>query len=94
MDNNIQFLGIVKDGRLHIFVPRTESAEAVRLTEDSMVVGREIVEMDICKYEGMAIAVKGYGGGDWVYSAEIIDQAGPIVAVLLAKVFGQEDLLK
>jgi hypothetical protein len=93
MDNNRQFLGIVKNGKFHILVPTTESTEPVRLTEDSMVIGRNLVEMNISKYEGLAIAVKGYGGSDWIYSAEIVDQAGPIVSALFAKIFNQEDLL-
>jgi len=93
MDNTRQFLGIVKDERLHIILPESESGEPAKLTEMSMAVGMEIKEMDIGEYEGKAIAVRGYGGSGWIYSAKVTDQAGPIVAALLAKAFGRVDLL-
>jgi hypothetical protein len=59
-----------------------------------MAAGYEIKPMDLSGHEGKAIAVQGYGGsGGWIYSAKIVDQAGPIVTALLARAFGQEDLL-
>ena len=93
MNNDRQFMGIVKSNRLHILVPKSESEEPANLTPESMAVDHEIKPMDLSAYDGKAIAVRGYGGSGWIYSAKIIDQAGPIVTALLAKVFGQEDLL-
>jgi hypothetical protein len=93
MNNDRQFIGIVKSNRLHILTPRLGSEEPASLTPESMVVKHEIKPMDLSAYDGKAIAVRGYGGSGWIYSAKIIDQAGPIVTALLAKVFGQEDLL-
>ena len=93
MNNDRQFLGIVKSNRLHILVPKSESEEPANLTPESMNVGYVPKPMDLSAYDGKAIAVRGYGGSGWIYSVKIIDQAEPIVTALLAKVFGQEDLL-
>lgn len=94
MNGNSQFVGIVKGNELHILVPKSESGEPAKLTPDSMAAGYEIKPMDLSEYEGKAIAVQGYGGsGGWIYSTKIVDQSGLIVTALLAKAFGQEDLL-
>lgn len=41
------------------------------------------------KYEGQAIMVRGHDGGNWLYSAEVIDQAGPILTAVVQQVFSQ-----
>ena len=47
----------------------------------------EAQEIDLKKHEGKAIMVVGRCSGDWIYSAEIIDLASPIVTALVKKVF-------
>lgn len=33
--------------------------------------------------------VRGHDGGGWIYSAEVIDQVGPILTAVVQKVCGQ-----
>jgi hypothetical protein len=49
----------------------------------------ETAELDLSVYEGKAIMVHGHDGGGWIYSAMVIDQAGPILTAVVRKVFGQ-----
>jgi hypothetical protein len=46
--------------------------------------------LDISPYEGNAIVVRGYDSGGWIYSAEVIDEAGPILTAVVLRVFGQD----
>ena len=49
----------------------------------------ERAELDLTEYEGQAIMVRGLNAGGWVYSAAVIDQAGPILTAVVQQVFGQ-----
>ncbi|MBN1236733.1 MAG: hypothetical protein JW999_11920 [Methanotrichaceae archaeon] len=91
MSGNEQFLGMVKEGKLEILIPETQAEKAVRLTEMPMqaAVAPEVQEIALKKNEGKAIMVRGHKSGDWIYSAEIIDVAGPIQNALVQKVFAQ-----
>jgi hypothetical protein len=51
----------------------------------------EAQEIDLKKHEGKAIMVRGRYGGGWIYSAEIIDLAGPILSALVQKVFSKDN---
>jgi hypothetical protein len=48
----------------------------------------ETEELNLTEYEGQAILVRGHDGGGWIYSAEVIDQAGPILTAVVQHVFG------
>lgn len=89
MNNVDQILGLVKEGQFEIIFPESESGTNVKLTEDFMGVGRDIKELNLKEYEGKVVMTKGYYSGDWIYSAEIIDQAGPILSLLIKKVFNK-----
>lgn len=91
MSGNEQFLGMVKDGKLVILVPEAQAEKAVRLTEMPMqaAIPPEVQEIALKKHESKAIMVNGHCSGDWIYSAEIIDLAGPILNALVRKVFGK-----
>jgi hypothetical protein len=91
VNDNEQFLGIVKGGKLEILIPEAPEKKAVRLTEMPMQAAMppEVQEIILKKHESKAIMVKGYCSGDWIYSAEIIDLAGPILNALVQKVFGK-----
>ena len=39
----------------------------------------------VCRYEGRAIMVQGHDGGGWVYSAQVVDHAGPILTAVVAQ---------
>ena len=87
--NDEDYLGLVKDKKLLILIPESESGNALRLTEMPMhaALPPEAQEIDLKKHEGKAIMVVGRCSSDWIYSAEIIDLASPIVTALVKKVF-------
>ncbi len=95
MNNKKQFVGVVKDGKFYVLAPRMEREGPNRLTTIFMNEGvaPEAKEINLGKYEGKAIAIKGYGGDGWIYSAEVVDEEGTIMAALMAKVFGLESFL-
>lgn len=49
-------------------------------------------ELDLSKYEGRAIMVRGslpeYNG--WLYEAQIIDEASPILTAVVNKIFAKK----
>ena len=63
---------------------------SVRLTSLPMQAAQppESGELDLTEYEGKAITVRGHDGGGWIYSAEVIDQAGLILTAVVQQVFG------
>ncbi len=91
MNGNEQFLGIVQNGAFQILVPQRLSGGSVRLTGIQMQesVPPESKELDLTEYEGKAIMVRGHDSSGWIYSAEVIDQADPILTMVVRQVFGQ-----
>ena len=91
MNGNDQFLGIVQNGAFQCLVPHRPSGGSVRLTRIQMQEARppESGELDLTEYEGQAIMVRGHDDGGWIYAAEVIDQAGPILTMVVQQVFGQ-----
>ncbi len=91
MNGNDQFLGIVQLGRFQILMPDHAAGDAVRLTGIPMQAAQspESAEISLAEYEGSALMVAGHYGGGWIYSASVIDQAGPILTAVVKQVFGQ-----
>ncbi|MFX1486971.1 MAG: hypothetical protein ACFFBS_07770 [Promethearchaeota archaeon] len=98
MNSPNHFLGIVKRGedpskglQLQILAPDSESGHFRRLTSIQMQEARppEAGELDLAEYEGKAIMVNGLNGGRWIYSASIVDVAGPILTATVNKLFGE-----
>jgi hypothetical protein len=88
MNGDEQTLGLVERGK---FQPLGAAPSgSVRLTRIPPQAGQppESGELDLVEYEGSAIMVHGNNQGDWIYSAEVIDQATPIVTELVRRVFG------
>jgi hypothetical protein len=92
MNNNDAFLGIVQLGQFHILTPDHAAGASVRLTSIPMQAAQppESGELHLTGYEGQAMMVRGHDGGGWIYSAEVIDQAGPILTAVVRRVFGQQ----
>jgi len=86
-----QFLCVVKNGTIEVLLPESEAGNVVRLTEMPMqaAVAPEAQEISVKKHEGKAIMVEGRSGGGWIYSAELIETAGPILSALVQKVFSR-----
>ena len=83
------FLGIIQDGEFYILTLGTEITIPTRVTGMPMYAASlpESQEFDLTIYEGQVIMVNGYDGGGWIYSAEIIDQAGPILTEVVLEVY-------
>ena len=90
MHGNDIYVGLVLAGRFKSLAPKTDGGYA-RLTTIQMQTAQspESAELDLAKYENSAIAVQGHLSGDWIYSARVIDTAGPIVTALVKHVFAE-----
>ena len=91
MSGSEQFLCVVKDGKITVLLPELQAGNVVRLTEMPMqaAIAPEVQEISVKKQEGKAIMVEGRSSGGWIYSAELIDTAGPILSALVQKVFSR-----
>lgn len=92
MSNNSQFLGIVENKKFKLVFPKSGPDIYVRLTSIPMQAAQspESAELDLSTYQGKAIMVRGHDGGGWIYSAEVIDEAGPILTVVVQQLFKQQ----
>ncbi len=88
-EDNYNFMGIVQDGEFYCLTPGSEISIPAKLTGMPMYAASlpESQEFDLTIYEGQVIMVNGYNGGGWIYSAEIIDQAGPILTAVVLEVY-------
>jgi hypothetical protein len=91
-----KFLGIVEGGRFIILSPQEDFCCSIRLTkvlEPSPLSEQAVTshEIDLSEHEGKALMVSGHLPEEksWIYGAEIIDQAGPIMAAMVQQMFGQ-----
>jgi len=91
-----KFLGIVEGGRFIILAPQEDFCCPIRLTkvlEPSPLSEHAVTshEIDLSEYEGKALMVCGHlpEEKNWIYGAEVIDQAGPIMAAMVQQMFGQ-----
>lgn len=93
MNGNDQLLGIVNDGKFQPLATGDTPSVPVRLTRIPMQASQppESAEINLAQHEGQAIMVRGRNAGGWVYSATVIDQAGPILTAVVQQVFGQPD---
>lgn len=88
-----KFLGIVQDGRFSVLLPRPQCC-TVKLTRiarpasiaDELAASHAI---DLAEHEGRAIMVTGVlpERKGWLYEANVIDQAGPILTELVKETF-------
>jgi hypothetical protein len=92
MNTNERFLGIVQDGRLHILLPERSRGTEARLTSMGMQAAMppEMQEIDLAPHEEKALMVEGHDGGGWIYSAQVIDEAGPILTAVVRRLFASE----
>jgi hypothetical protein len=81
----IQIMGLVRAGKL---VPFDQKSE-IELTTTGIVDGRGPDPLDLTKYEGKVIMVRGMLQGATMYRAEVIDEAGPILTAIVLELFGK-----
>ena len=85
------FLATVEQGKLNMIVPHRPLNIPIRLTRIQMQEARpaDSAEIDLKQYEGKVILINGYDGGDWIYNASVTDSGGPLMTLLVKKVFGK-----
>ncbi|MCB9101750.1 MAG: hypothetical protein H6632_19605 [Anaerolineales bacterium] len=92
MNENNEFLGLVQNGQFLILLPESADPGPNRLTTTiQMQEPRppESAELSLREYEGSALMVRGTSGGGWIYSAEVIEVAGPILTAVVSRLFGR-----
>jgi len=88
-----KFLGTVQDSRFSILWPRPQCC-TIRLTRivKPASISEDLVashEINLGEYEGKAIMVSGVlpEKKGWLYEANIIDQAGPMLTEVVKELF-------
>ena len=87
--NNKKYIGIVQDSAFVALSPESVAGTRLRLTRATMQASfpPENEELDLTICEGKAIMIRGNGDGEWIWSAEVVDVAGPILAEVVRKLF-------
>lgn len=84
MGNNSNYVGIVNDGMFQIIIPKSQNS-SVRLTSirEVQAASPESAEISLTPYEGKALVVQGNADGDWIFAANITEQAGTILSNII-----------
>lgn len=90
MNDNAQFVGIVRHGKFRQLIPAPDACGSRKFTTIQAQEARapESGELDLSKYEGCTITITGLDQGVWVYSAEVVDQAPPALSAALNEYVG------
>jgi hypothetical protein len=93
MNGSDQFLGIVQDGKFQRLQPAPGSGGPARFTsiQPQQAVAPESGELDLTQHEGRAIMIRGHEQGEWVFSAEVVEEAGPILTAVVQELFGGKE---
>ena len=88
-----EYIAIVKDGAFVALSSESAAGIRLRLTRAAMQASfpPEHEELDLTEYEGKAIMIRGHGRGEWVWSTEVIDVAGPILTETVCKLFARQE---
>jgi len=89
-----QIFGMVREGEYFVFAPRHLEGKTVKLTTHGEQDSRppESGKIDLSEYEGKIIEVSGNDSGDWIYSARVVEEAGPVLSDFLKKVFLKDEV--
>jgi N-acetylmuramoyl-L-alanine amidase len=93
---NEQVFGMVRNGGFYVFAPQHLEGKTVKLTTAAMDDSQrpESNEIDLSMYKEKIIEVNGIYSGDWIYSARVVEEAGPVLTDFLKKVFLKEEVQK
>ncbi|UCH97871.1 MAG: N-acetylmuramoyl-L-alanine amidase, partial [Candidatus Aminicenantes bacterium] len=91
-----QFLGMVRKGKFYILAPLEHQdlpVGAYRLTRIQRIEARppEPDEIDLSDYENRVIVVNGEAESDWIYTAHVAEEAGPVLSNFLEIYFSREE---
>jgi hypothetical protein len=87
--SNALMLGKIENSR---FIPLGGVVECgARLTRTAPFtsVPPEGDEVELSEHEGCVLLIRGNDQGAWIYSASIIDAAGPILSIVAKQIFGR-----
>jgi hypothetical protein len=94
-----QILGLVKEGK---FIPVKSPSSIAELEKSGIRLIENIahiaeaqapIPLDLTKYEGKVIMVGGKLRGGTMYTAKVIDEAGPILTTVVLELFGKHSSL-
>jgi hypothetical protein len=93
MAHHTHYLGIVQNGLFHQVLPKSTGNGTKQFTSiaPQQAVDPQSGELSFGEYEGFAIMISGNDHGGWVFDAEVIDCAGPIVTALVNELLGKAD---
>jgi N-acetylmuramoyl-L-alanine amidase len=96
MKKDIQFFGLVQNKKFKVFAPQKLEGQIVNLTTAGAEasISPKSGEIDLSKYEDKIIEVSGYESGGWIYSAVVVEEAGPVLSDFLRKVFCKDEGIK
>ena len=86
--NNYAYLGIVDAGEVSLLAAEDRGAGRFRLT--TAATGEPSPaesEISLAAYEGRAIMVRGIAKGSWIHGASVIDEAGPMLTLVVLAAF-------
>lgn len=96
MSGNEQYFGIVRNGEFYVFAPQHLEGATVKLTttwiEEPQATESGVI--DLTEFEGKIIEVSGRDKGKWIYSAKVVEEAGPVLSDFLKKVFLKDEVRK
>ncbi|MBZ0298763.1 MAG: hypothetical protein K8J31_03435 [Anaerolineae bacterium] len=95
MNTDEKLIGIVQQGKFHIFSPASAKGKSVRLAKMSIMAAMlpEHDEIDLTKHENKVLMVSSHHcDDDWGYSAEIVEEAGPILTAVVQVVFDPSEV--
>jgi N-acetylmuramoyl-L-alanine amidase len=94
MSKRDRFLGMIKDGEFRVLAPQPYAGKTMKLTPVKIQESRSPEVMDLSGYENKMVVVNGYGSGEWIYSAEAAEEAGPVMTDFLLNYFSNEEAQK
>jgi hypothetical protein len=90
MSLNRQYLGRVEASCFKLLLPAPAAGTYRRLTTMGRQVAQppELQELHLNEYDDQIIMVRGYADDEWIWSAEVIEVAGPILTAVVEQVLG------
>lgn len=79
-----QYVGVVEGGRFILLLPEPDAGSHRRLTtlDRPTLQPPELDEIHLDESEGQVVMVTGEADSQWIWSAQIVEVAGPIVTAL------------
>lgn len=94
MNGTEQIFGMVRNGDYYVFAPQHLEGKTVKLTTNDIQASQppESGKVDLSEYEEKIIEVSGNDSSDWIYSAKVVEEAGPVLSDFLKKVFLKDEV--